>query len=276
MIGEQGKVIDIFSGQELTADSNRARYSEAMAEVVVPELGEMGLEPAFMAMLSRHVGDMRLAFYPKGVDKASGLHVLKDEDTDKFVRVAALNEAEVINYKTTLFLSGVEYDSPIDEQTAKRIAVEWIFCELIADALANVYDIEEKVGKYVKDFNGQSPHYVSHLSISRHFYNEYTDGQYFESDLEKDHLAFRRGMALHFLPTFILSYSNVESYEVAKRISQKFANQYPCPEFAQTSTAPMNEESVKERLRFMKPRFSRAKFLEFILAEHNPDENVTP
>ena len=196
-------------------------YVQAMAHDVVRFYDDMGLDPNFMPIVARHLGDMHLQWDVLG-NSPTTLGVssaLQDGNTRKWYRTATINQSHFAHYRDVVHdtLESRELiDGKDEEQIVEKLALNWMFYGLTADVVANSYSMQQRYDAYIPDWNGQAAIYLAQYAMSEAFYREYAPGTEHDARIMSlDHENFRAGVSLLQLKDDLLRMGVVKHDTVA-------------------------------------------------------------
>lgn len=258
-------------------DDNRCEfskdYAQSMTPLVIGEYARLGLDDAFLPILGRHIDDLHLT---RSDREKSSLMVLPDNSTNEcnFVRVANIADGQLKEYFSRLEVAvqrvgcdvtnRTRFEDYDDNKATLTCAVEWVFAELVVDAVNNSCRMQEVFDGYVPDYNGQANCNLAETTISRNFFNIYGGTEFLKEEcIRQDADNFRAGMALLFLRNSLIKHRVTDSVRRAAWIINDLRNDYPCTTHKYV-IEPMNVKDIESRLMAMKPNDTKAKMARFI------------
>lgn len=263
-------------------DEAAEEYVHAMVPHVVGQYLELGLHPAFAAIMGRHIDDLLLvndveaaeSYLRVASQKAQPTHDWLTEPSDEveWVREAVVSPRQHKRYLGYLAVATkVAFDfSALDRESAielRKLSFDWMFFELSADAAASSCYMQQKFDKYVPDYNGQSPHFRTDLAISDNYLSSFSNGKPPISVLEADHIDLRAGMALIMLHDSLLRSNLGVSTVKARHIINQLSALYPKKLFAGevVQPEPHTQTDIVLRLAAMEPRNPHRDMAEWLL-----------
>ncbi len=204
---EVAPVIGIFSKQEVMTEPLLTKeYATAMTPGIYDSILELGLEPEFAAIAGRHIQDLYIGIDTRPKEsKTSSLTVMKSQNypTCEYVRAAIIGMHDVEVRRRAISNSCAKQGIKPDKIAVSKTAFDWVFFELCFDAVNNACRMQQKYGKYVRDYNGQNIYDEAHLTISRAFMEEYA-ADFTKNDLITEYELTKAGFALQLLKdTFV-------------------------------------------------------------------------
>lgn len=244
---------------------------------IIDTLSELGLDDRFLPITARHIADLRLgeSKIPASTLMIKGVKEL-DDKRKEWHRLAVLSSTDIKAYRDAIdevFTSLQRSDDLIEvvkpstslygddiEVVTKRdlsyaVATEWLFYELVGDAVANSFYMQQKWVRYMAGFDGQNVHYQTELSIAENFFKVYGDrSQVSQNYLRLEHASFRRGLALVLLGDSLLRNGLIPHSKVAEWLMQGLAEAYPNTHKDSIPVRPLDRMEVMERLVALKPK----------------------
>jgi hypothetical protein len=190
--------------------SSATAYPELITPDVVSLYLELGLDPAFTAILGRHIQDLHLVG-EGGVDSSyltvSGHH----EETVQWHREAVISLPQLSQYMAIMRTGFNGLDDSLkagstefQQKLLRKLGVDWILYELTADAAAASCYMQYRFDKYSTTFNGQDANWRADLRISDEYLTQHAGERPPNRAIEIDHEDFRSGIASILLKDSIL------------------------------------------------------------------------
>lgn len=246
-MSEQGEGLLYFPGvgPEDIRKTFNTEYAEAQSPIAIDSLMRLGLSRPIAEISLQHASDLHLiivddseqiteepTFAPIRLGVASVLPDTDEFDEDsrrqkKWIRTLKVGISEIgerINSLQAVLPEGV------DDDTLAACAIDWIFAEEMITVANNSWYMYKTYGKYIEDFNGQSPYHKTQLMFS------------IESGIPNptdDYDALRSGFGLMFLHTSLIARGVIAKTKQADWALEELRRQ--------NSTA-MRHEEVESRL----------------------------
>ncbi|MEI7683248.1 MAG: hypothetical protein WCJ24_03040 [Candidatus Saccharibacteria bacterium] len=245
-------------------------YANQQASPVIDACARLGLNAGFVDIFETHLRELNLVirenqFDQKGEDGLSNrsyLGVQKISQNSLAVRVATGQDA-VHEWKRVLVVSEkdacekIEFLEAVFKKTElppdgsdniRGVVLDWIFAEQAMSALGNSIYMNNVLGGYHVDVDGQSDYIKAHLSISR----SYSKVRGLESDfrIDKDFKNLKEGFGLLMLHESLLGRGVFISAAKADRILEMIRLIFPDAYRSNVIANHFNSvELVEERLR---------------------------
>jgi len=236
-------------------------YAKVMAPDIVRFYDDMGLDPTFMPILTKHIKDIHLLRQQGGAatTRLDVRSTMTDEGDREWYRAAIFNNEQLETYRDNVFgvLDQRDIGDTKEDRTilSEKLAVNWLFYELSADAVANSYSLQQRYDAYIPDWNGQASCYMAQFAISESFFQEYAQ----DADVHavaRDHESFRAGVSLLQLRDDLLRMGVVKHDTVAGWVVHDLAEVvYPQVRGdSQDHVRPLGREEIMLRLSCLVPR----------------------
>lgn len=217
----RGNVVYFPGVQEEDVYTNLSTdYAEQHSGVIVDACLRLGLDPQFASGFSQHLNDLNLILVEDvnsqaeqkgvikqsrlGIDHLSSVPLHRREQTGRTVelewdRLLIASQAELLARSKELENAFEEFGFGAPSQRALgSVALDWVFAEQSMSALGNACYMERTFTGYKKDFNGQSPIYNTHYTVSLEFLKglEVDDS---EANVADDFARLQQGFGLMML-----------------------------------------------------------------------------
>lgn len=199
------------------------KYAEAQAPHLVETCLRLGMHPEFADPLQQHLQDLHLVFHGSRHTRDFGEPARSRLTVERVSPAPCEEKAEggfdESEWKRLLILEGAEFDllanyvlnairrvdgsrSEVPRSLADVVAIDWVFGEETISALSNVYHMQTAYGRYIPDFNGQSPNYYTERSLSANWLlKNNNEGQ----TAEQDYARLKAGFGLLILQESLLA-----------------------------------------------------------------------
>ncbi len=253
-------------------------YATSMTADIISTFSELGVADEFLPIVSNHLSDLQLVMSTTATASHLdvGCSIRQNERRSTWNRRAVISMTQFKQYQQAIsdtfeiFKRGddlVGEVAPVvaiggdnlDDGSRKSLvsvdyALDWIFYELSADALANSYLMQHKYGKYIPDFNGQSPSYEAELSIAEQFIKDYSGDTVDDRRLAREESEnLKSGLSLLLLTDNLVSrgIGNVKQSEwMVKHLRQN----YPLPRKRKAPINPFDRYEIIKRFAGLEPR----------------------
>ncbi len=244
-------------------------YAQTMAAPAVEACLRLGLNVGLQSFIEQHLRDLHMVV---AEDKNETEAVAPHLSVGKFLapgdqepswhRVFVVGQQELMAREAQLrkVLTTMGIDS-VEDIKLQMCALDWIFYEQVVSALGNAYFMQTHHGRYIADFNGQSPYYRAEYSVSADYLRR--TGQK-DLSLEEDFKALQQGfglMMLHdsLLVEAVLSRAAVADWAIAHLRSEAYPTAY-------------RSDEIAEHLRYLQPDHKvRQLMAEFAMSVFDPD-----
>lgn len=241
-------------------------YAKAMAPEIVGAYIDLGLDHEFAAILFHHLEDLHVVVGARGDDSFLGVRCHKElvdgKPQKRWHRVMDVGRDHLKQYSTKITeCSHLLGGEGLSDPQSQKLALDWIMFELSADAAANSCYMQHKFGRYVPDYNGQSEHFRSELTIARSYLESAgVEGDFVnQRSIEADHADFVAGSSLLLLQNAILRHGLSESYGRVQWFINKLRLEYPDLKDS-PGLDPMSDYDIIQRLSSV-PRLETRKML---------------
>lgn len=254
MAAEVISLIDLLPANGVGASD----YSRAITPEILNEYAELGLSSEIMPIFARHMADLYLRIDLGREDTLLHVGAVKEPGEDaiqEWRRYINVSERQLSRY--TGALESVFEGQGVRDDTIAQVAglaLRWVYFEASAAVLSNSCYMQSRFDKYIRDYNGNSPHYRSDLTLSRRYLTDQLGGD--EPDihlLENDAASFRGGIGLMFLKNALLSAGVVSSIKRAEWLVGGISELYPHLNPGANPVVPMDEYDILARMAHSEP-----------------------
>lgn len=249
------------------------KYSALMTPDIVSVYMELGLDPAFAAILSRHLLDLHVVW--QGGVKNSYLTVSAHKDPKnrtEWHREAVISRLQFGEYESLLGEAYEKLDDVVKVDGSARtadniskLALDWIFFELSVDAAGISCYMQHKYDRYVTGFDGSSANWRSDLKICEDYASENYDVAVDQKVIQDDQDDLKAGLAMIMLHDSIIRTDLLASAPAARWIVSYLQAHYPrrSPE---KPIIPLSQSDVILKLSSIVPKETRAELAAYVLS----------
>lgn len=248
-------------------------YPRLMTPDTVRLYMELGFDATFSAILSRYLQDLHLVGQKDADRSYLTVSAHQEGDTEEPVwhREMVVSAPQRDEYRQTLqdgyeaIDDGLRYPNFDPERTLDKLAVDWIFFELSADAAAESCYMQHKYDRYIPGFNGQNRNWRSDLKISDEYLRKQTEVEPSRAAANADHESLRAGIGMVLLHDSILRTDLFEGAPAARWLISYLQMNHP----AKTENKYFSVHSTADvilRLSGVTPRDTRRELEEYLAA----------